>query len=122
MSQTFGKRIREARQNKGYSQRDLAALVKVDYTYLSKLENDRAEYAPKEEVIKSLAHHLELDAEELIYLAGRITSEDAKVVQELAKTYQKQMPVLLRQMLDNPELTKKFIQEATQAESEEKPT
>lgn len=122
MSQTFGKRIREARQNNGYSQRDLAALVKVDYTYLSKLENDRAEYAPKEEVIKLLAHHLKLDAEELIYLAGRITSEDAKVVQELAKTYQKQMPVLLRQMRDNPELTKKFIREATQAESEEKPT
>lgn len=122
MTQTFGKRIREARQNKGYSQRDLAALVKVDYTYLSKLENDRAEYAPKEEVIKWLAHHLELDAEELIYFAGRITSEDAKVVQELAKTYQKQMPVLLRQMRDNPELTQKFIREATQAESQEKPT
>lgn len=122
MNQTFGKRIREARQNKGYSQRDLAGLVKVDYTYLSKLENDRAEYAPKEEVIKLLAHHLELDAEELIYFAGRITSEDAKVVQELAKTYQKQMPVLLRQMRDNPELTQKFIREATQAESEEKST
>lgn len=122
MSQTFGKRIREARQNKGYSQRDLAGLVKVDYTYLSKLENDRAEYAPKEEVIKLLAYHLELDADELIYLAGRITSEDAKVVQELAKTYQKQMPVLLRQMRDNPELTRKFLQEATQAESEEDTT
>lgn len=120
MSQTFGKRIREARQNKGYSQRDLAKLVEVDYTYLSKLENDRAEYPPKEEVIQSLAHHLDLDAKELRDLAGRITPEDTKIVQDLVKKYPKQIPVLLRQMRDNPELAQKFIREATQAESEDK--
>ncbi|MBW4682745.1 MAG: helix-turn-helix domain-containing protein [Microcoleus vaginatus WJT46-NPBG5] len=119
MSKSFGKRIREARQNKGLSQRDLAALVKVDYTYLSKLENDRAEYPPKEEVIQSLAHHLDLDAKELHDLAGRIAPEDVKVVQELVRTYPKQIPVLFRQMRDNPELAQKFIREATQAESEE---
>lgn len=119
MSKTFGKRIREARQSKGFSQRDLALLVKVDYTYLSKLENDRAEYPPKEEVIQSLAQHLDLDAKELRDLAGRIAPEDVKVVQELVKTYPKQMPVLFRQMRNNPELAQKFIREATQAESEE---
>lgn len=120
MSKTFGQLIRQARQGKGFSQRDLAKLVKVDYTYLSKLENDRAEYPPKEEVIQSLAHQLELEIKELRDLAGRITPEDAKVVQDLVKTYPKQIPVLLRQMRDNPELAKKFIQEAKEAESEEK--
>ena len=65
MSKTFGQLIRQARQGKGFSQRDLAKLVKVDYTYLSKLENDRAEYPPKEEVIQSLAHQLELELKEL---------------------------------------------------------
>jgi HTH-type transcriptional regulator, competence development regulator len=109
MNQTFSNCIREARYNKGYSQRDLAALVKVDYTYLSKLENDRTEYAPSEEIIKLLAHHLELDSQELIYQAGRITAEDAKVVGELAKTHQKQLPMLLRLIRDNPELTRKFF-------------
>ncbi|MCC3499646.1 MAG: helix-turn-helix transcriptional regulator [Microcoleus sp. PH2017_25_DOB_D_A] len=109
MNQTFSNCIREARHNKGYSQRDLAALVKVDYTYLSKLENNRTEYAPSEEIIKLLAHHLELDTQELIYQAGRITAEDAKVVGELAKTYQKQLPVLLRLIRDNPELNRKFF-------------
>lgn len=113
MNQSFGRCIREARQSKGYSQRELAGRVQVDYTYLSKLENDRASYPPKEDVIQALAEHLDLDAEELSYLAGRITPEDAKVVQELAKTYQKQMPVLLRKMQD-PKFAQQFIQEHTQ--------
>lgn len=119
VDQTFGKRLREARRNKGFSQRDLASLVDVDYTYLSKLENDRADYPPKDDVIRALAHHLELDAEELSYLAGRITAEDAKVVQDLAKTHQKQMPVLLRTIRDNPELAQRILQEAQQEEQPE---
>lgn len=119
VDQTFGKRLREARRNKGFSQRDLAGLVDVDYTYLSKLENDRADYPPKDDVIRALAHHLELDAEELSYLAGRITAEDAKVVQDLAKTHQKQMPVLLRTIRDNPELAQRILQEAQQEEQPE---
>lgn len=110
MSQTFGQRIREARQQKGYSQRSLAALVGVNYTYLSKIENDRSEYPPKEDVIQSLAKHLDLDATELSYLSGRISTEDAKAVQELAKKYQKQMPVLLRRMQD-PQFAKKLMNE-----------
>lgn len=44
MEQTFGKLIRQARKDKGYSQRQLAGLLSVDFTYLSKLENDRADY------------------------------------------------------------------------------
>lgn len=119
VDQTFGKRLREARRNKGFSQRDLAGLVAVDYTYLSKLENDRADYPPKDDVIRALAHHLELDAEELSYLAGRITAEDAKVVQDLAKTHQKQMPVLLRKIRDNPEIAQRILQEAQQEEQPE---
>jgi transcriptional regulator with XRE-family HTH domain len=119
VDQTFSKRLREARRNKGFSQRDLAGLVEVDYTYLSKLENNRADYPPKNDVIRALAHHLELDAEELSYLAGRITAEDAKVVQDLAKTHQKQMPVLLRTIRDNPELAQRILQEAHQEEQPE---
>lgn len=114
MSQTFGRHIREARRGKGYSQRELAALVGVDYTYLSKLENNRADYPPKEDVIRALAQHLDLDAERLSYLAGRITPEDAKVVQELAKKHQEQMPVLLRKIRDNPEMVQRILQEGEQ--------
>ena len=36
MSQTFGEVIRTARKNKKYSQRELAKLIGLDFTYLSK--------------------------------------------------------------------------------------
>ena len=42
MTLTFGQAIRTARISIGYSQRELAALVYVDFTYLSKLESDSA--------------------------------------------------------------------------------
>lgn len=116
VDQTFGKRIREARRGKGYSQRELAGLVKVDYTYLSKLENDRADYPPKQDIIEELAKHLDLDAEELGYLAGRISAADAKVVQDLAKTHQKKMPVLLRTIRDNPELAEQILKKSQNSE------
>lgn len=116
VEQTFGKSIRTARRDKGYSQRELATLVEVDYTYLSKLENERADYPPKEDVIRALAQHLDLDAEKLSYLAGRITAADTKVVQELAKIHQKQMPVLLRTIRDHPEVVQRILQQAQQEE------
>lgn len=112
MTDSFGKLIRQARKAKGYSQRELAALLLVDFTYLSKLENDRAEYAPKEEVIRSLARHLDLNEEELIFLAGRIPQRD----EDLLKENYKDMPVLFRRMRENPEFAQKVFQAALSAE------
>jgi len=90
------------------SQRDLAALVGIDYTYLSKLENDRAEYPPKDDAIPASIEQLELDVDlaTLSYLAGRITPADSKVIQQLAKTDRDKMPVLLRKMPD-PEVIRR---------------
>ncbi len=121
MSQTFGKVIRQARKDKEYSQRELAKLIGVDYTYLSKLENDHAGYPPSEDVIESLARHLDLTErkDELRRLAGRITPDDAKVFEELVKKYQ-QMPALLRRMRDEPEFAQKLLQETSESESEDR--
>lgn len=116
MSQSFGQLIRQARKDKGYSQRELAKLVELDFTYLSKLENDRADYPPKEEVIRSLAHHLDLKAEELIFLAGRIPQRD----EDFLKKNYKAMPALFRRMQENPDFARRVFQEATQPENEEK--
>lgn len=115
MTDSFGKLIRQARLRQGYSQRELAALLLVDFTYLSKLENDRAEYAPKEDVIRSLARHLDLNEEELIFLAGRIPQRD----EDLLKENYKDMPVLFRRMRENPEFAQKVFQAALSAESGE---
>ena len=120
MSQTFGKLIRQARKQKEYSQRELAKLVGVNYTYLSKLENDHAGYPPSEDVIDLLAHHLELSErkDELRRLAGRITPDDAKVFEDLVKKY-KQMPALLRRMRDEPKFARELLQKTNQ-DNEEK--
>jgi len=49
--QTFGQRLRELRKEARISQRELAERVEVDFTYLSKIENDRVE-PPSEAVIR----------------------------------------------------------------------
>ena len=108
MNQNFGRLIRQARKDKGYSQRELAKLLQLDFTYLSKLENDRASYAPKEEVIRGLARHLDLDQEELIFLAGRIPHQE----EDLLKQHYKSMPTLFRRMRENPEFAEKLFREA----------
>jgi transcriptional regulator with XRE-family HTH domain len=118
VSTSFGKLIRKARIIKEYSQRELAKLIDVNYTYLSKLENDHADYPPSKEIIKSLSYHLNLDEKELIKLAGRISPEDAQIFKELIKEYE-EMPVLLRRMRDNPDFAKKVFLEIDKQEIEE---
>jgi transcriptional regulator with XRE-family HTH domain len=121
VSETFGKLIRQARKDKEYSQRELAKLIGVDYTYLSKLENDHAGYPPSEDVIEALGRHLDLTdrTDDLKRLAGRITPDDAKVFEDLVKKY-RQMPALLRRMRDEPEFAQKLLGETTQLEGEER--
>jgi len=112
VNQQFGQLIRQARKNKGYSQRELAKLLELDFTYLSKLENSRADYPPKEDVIRSLAHHLALDEEQLIFLAGRIPRQD----ESLLKEHYENMPTLFRRMRENPEFAKQVFEAAEMQE------
>ncbi len=90
-------------------------MLSLDFTYLSKLENNRADYAPKEEVIRGLARYLDLDAEELIFLAGRIPQQE----EDLLKQHYKDMPALFRRMRENPEFARKVLQEATNSSKDE---
>ncbi len=78
---TFGARLRELRKRKGINQRDLADLVGVDFTYLSKLENERLP-APSAPVIAALAEALDTDADELAVLAGRIPADLVEVLRQ----------------------------------------
>jgi transcriptional regulator with XRE-family HTH domain len=106
VEQTFGRLIRQARKDKAYSQRELAGLLSVDFTYLSKLENDRADYPPKEDVIRALARNLDLDQEELIFLAGRLPQQ----YEALLRQNPKEMQALFRRMQDDPSWIKKSVQ------------
>lgn len=77
----FGERLRELRKHRGLSQRDLAGLVGIDFTYLSKIEVGRMD-PPSEAVIRKLAQSLGADADELINLAGKVPKELKAVLGE----------------------------------------
>lgn len=70
----FGKRIRQLRQAKQLTLRDLAAKVGVGFTYLSKIENHKLEvgHSPSEVLIHKLAVELDADEEELLLLAEKV--------------------------------------------------
>ena len=71
---TVGERIREIRKSRNLTQRELADLVGINFTYLSRVENDRLddEQTPREETIQRIARALKTDADELLLLAKRI--------------------------------------------------
>jgi transcriptional regulator with XRE-family HTH domain len=71
---TFGDRVRELRQGKGWTLRDLAAKVGVGFTYLSRVENERLNYGdyPSDALIHRLAEALGCEVEELLILAKRV--------------------------------------------------
>jgi transcriptional regulator with XRE-family HTH domain len=71
-SETFGARIRRLRHQNRLSQRQLALQVGIDFTYLSKLENDQQGQSPGEELVGRLAKELDEDPEELLALAGKV--------------------------------------------------
>jgi transcriptional regulator with XRE-family HTH domain len=56
------------------SLRDLASVVNVGYTYLSKVENGRLDFGdfPSESLIHRLAEALDADEDELLLLAEKI--------------------------------------------------
>lgn len=68
---TFGSIIRECRRNIGMTQRDVAARVGIDYTYLSKLENDQLE-PPSEATIERLAEVYCVQPEYLLMFTHRV--------------------------------------------------
>lgn len=105
---SFGQVIRHARKSKKYTLRELAKLTKLDFSYLSRLENDKAEYPPSETAIRALASHLDLDEEELIYLVGRIPESE----EEFIKKYYDKIPSLFRRMQENPEFADRIFSEA----------
>ena len=77
MNASFGRAIREARRQRGISQKELADRAGIDFTYLSKIENDRMA-PPSEKAIAAMAEALEMDADELIRLAGKVPTDLAE--------------------------------------------
>jgi HTH-type transcriptional regulator, competence development regulator len=79
METGFGAKLRALRQEKGMTLRTLAEAAGVDFTYLSKIENDRVEHLPSVETIRDLAQALEVEPMQLLQLANKLPPELAQL-------------------------------------------
>jgi transcriptional regulator with XRE-family HTH domain len=79
MSQTFGEVLRTIRRSKEISQRELANKVAVDFSYISKLENDRIP-PPAADTIVKICEVLDVQPESLLSLTGKLPSEIKELI------------------------------------------
>lgn len=74
MANEFGVALRDYRRNAGISQRELAARIGLDFSYISKIENGRIP-APAADTIVTICQALQIPPEELLALTGKIPTE-----------------------------------------------
>jgi transcriptional regulator with XRE-family HTH domain len=73
-SKTFGQSLRELRRSKGVSQRELAGKVGVDFSYISKLENDRLP-PPAADTIVKICEALGIAPDRLLAATGKMPTQ-----------------------------------------------
>lgn len=66
---TFGDNLKQARNNKGFSQGELAKLIEMHSTHISRYERNLAN--PTIEVVKKIAENLDVSVDYLIYGEGK---------------------------------------------------
>jgi transcriptional regulator with XRE-family HTH domain len=86
----FGKLLKSLRLERKITQRKLAELVGIDFTYISKIENGTME-PPAETTIVKIADVLAEDPDKMIIMAKKIPSYFQKII-----TDNKEIPMLLR--------------------------
>jgi len=69
---TLGEHIKELRRQRHLTQRQLAEQAGIDFSYLSKIENNRLEHTPSIKTLQDLARILEVDELELMELANKV--------------------------------------------------
>lgn len=74
MSESFGQVLRHFRQKAGITQRELARRIGVDFSYISKLENDRLP-PPAADTIVTICQTVGQSPVQLLALRGKIPSE-----------------------------------------------
>ena len=86
----FGAFIRRIREEKEIGLREMAKKIEVSPTYISKVERD--EFAPPaEDRVKAIAAILDLDPDDLLARAGRVSSDISGII--------KRQPVALAALL-----------------------
>lgn len=87
----FGEFVRGAREAKAIGLREMAKMIGVSPTYLSKVERD--EFAPPaEDKVKAIARVLGCDVDELLARAGKVASD----LSDIIKRHPVELAALLR--------------------------
>ena len=87
----FGRKVREARNQKGFTLRDAANLLGISFTYLSKLET-AATNPPSETLILSIAELFQIDQDNLFGIARKVQTEISEII------FLAHVPSILRQI------------------------
>jgi len=85
--QSFGQYIRDLRLKKGWTQNDLCEKADITFTYLSKIENNKAA-PPSEDVLIRMAVSLGENPHRLIVKAGKVPSDFQQIITSDEDTFQ----------------------------------
>ena len=77
----FGKFVRQEREAKEIGLREMAKMIGVSPTYLSKVERDEFT-PPTEEKVRKIAEIIECDVDELLARAGRVSTDLSDIIRE----------------------------------------
>ena len=81
MEETFGLKLKSMRRAKGLSQRELAVRVGVDFSYISKLENNRLP-PPAPDTIEKICRELGARTEDLMGLTNKLPTDFRQMLVE----------------------------------------
>jgi len=74
MKNTFGNILKQVRRSQNMSQRELAEKVGIDFSYISKIENDRIP-PPAADTILKISSTLNAPVELLLSHSGKVTND-----------------------------------------------
>ena len=80
-TKTFGQTLKEIRRSKGVTQRELAIAVSVDFSYISKVENDRMP-PPAADTIVKICKKLGVPSDELLAMTGKMPTPIKEAISE----------------------------------------
>ncbi len=91
MNLEFGAFMRQKREEKEIGLREMAKIIGVSPTYVSKVERDEFP-PPAEDKVRKIAAILDIDVDVLLALAGKVSSDLSEIIRE----HPRELAALLR--------------------------